>query len=191
MMRLADWLLRWTGEARFADYWERNLWNGILAQQHDQNGIVAYFLPLQAGAHKRWGTPTADFWCCHGTLLEAHTVNERSLFFADDAGLVVSQLVPAELTWSRDGVAVSIRQTADPQLAEAHRPRSTAVELAVHCERPADFALKVRLPWWVDGEPVITVDGERVSTGQTPSGYAEIRRVWHEDRVSVNLPAEA
>ena len=33
MMRLADYLLRWTGDVAYADYWERNLINGILAQQ--------------------------------------------------------------------------------------------------------------------------------------------------------------
>ena len=33
MMRLADCLLRWTGDLTYADYWERNLYNGILAQQ--------------------------------------------------------------------------------------------------------------------------------------------------------------
>jgi DUF1680 family protein len=32
MMRLAEFLLRHTGEARYADYWERNLRNGVLAQ---------------------------------------------------------------------------------------------------------------------------------------------------------------
>src|SRR5256714_2910089 len=81
MMRLADWLLRWTGDVSYADYWERNLYNGTLAQQHPDTGMVAYFLPLQAGAAKRWGTPTEDFWCCHGTLVEAQAVHSRGVYF--------------------------------------------------------------------------------------------------------------
>lgn len=28
-MRLAEFLLRVTGEAKYADYWEKNLYNGI------------------------------------------------------------------------------------------------------------------------------------------------------------------
>jgi DUF1680 family protein len=74
MMRLADYLLRWTGDVRYADYWERNLYNGILAQQHPETGMIAYFLPLRAGSVKAWGTPTQDFWCCHGSLVQAHTM---------------------------------------------------------------------------------------------------------------------
>jgi hypothetical protein len=59
-----DNLLRWTGDVSYADYIERNLYNGALAQQNPENGMVAYFLPLRAGARKEWGTPTDDFWCC-------------------------------------------------------------------------------------------------------------------------------
>ena len=33
-------------DIQYADYWERNLYNGILAQQHPDTGMVAYFLPL-------------------------------------------------------------------------------------------------------------------------------------------------
>jgi hypothetical protein len=50
LMRLAEYLYRWTGDPTYADYWERNLYNGILAQQHPATGMVAYFLPLKAGS---------------------------------------------------------------------------------------------------------------------------------------------
>ncbi len=36
MMRLSEYLLRWTGEAEYADYYERNLYNGIFAQGYWQ-----------------------------------------------------------------------------------------------------------------------------------------------------------
>ena len=110
MMRLADWLMRWTGDIGYADYWERNLYNGILAQQHPDTGMIAYWLPLQAGVVKEWGTPTEDFWCCHGTLVEAHTINERGLYFEDDEGLVVTQYIPSELNWR----AIRCRGARDP-----------------------------------------------------------------------------
>ena len=155
MMRLADWLLRWTGDVSYADYWERNLYNGILAQQHATTGLIAYFLPLQSGAKKQWGSATDDFWCCHGTLLEAHTVNERSVYFEDDAGLIVSQFMPTELAWNREGTGIRVRQTANPQLGEANRPMSSAFDLTIDCDKPVEFTLKVRMPWWLQGDPEI------------------------------------
>ena len=55
MMRLADYLLRWTGDASYDDYWERNLYNGSLAQQHPETGMVTYFLPLRSGSVAKVG----------------------------------------------------------------------------------------------------------------------------------------
>ena len=55
MIRLADVLFRWSGEVAYLDYIERNLYNGILAQQHPETGMVAYFLPLEGGARQGLG----------------------------------------------------------------------------------------------------------------------------------------
>ena len=57
MMRLAEYLMRWTGDVRFADYYERNLWNGILAQQNPGDGRISYFLGTQAGARRIGARP--------------------------------------------------------------------------------------------------------------------------------------
>jgi len=188
MMRLADWLLRWTGDIVYADYWERNFYNGILAQQHPDTGMVAYFLPLQGGGVKSWGSPTDDFWCCHGTLLEANASHNRGVYFENDAGLVVSQYIPSTLTWDQSGVSVRVTQTVDPQTEQAGRPQSLAVRLSVACERPVEFTLTLRLPWWLHREPVIMVDGARQSGPFTASMWYNIRRVWQDGTVSITLP---
>ena len=147
MMRLAEYLLRWTGDVSYADYWERNLYNGILAQQHPETGMVAYFLPLQAGASKRWGTPTEDFWCCHGTLVQAHaSFYTSSVYYEDADGLVVCQYLPTKLTWERAGGPVTVTQALDMRAAAVRRPRSLALNLAVACAQPLEFTLKIRLP---------------------------------------------
>lgn len=59
------------------------LWDmyAIGGNQHPDTGMIAYFLPLHAGAEKIWGTPTDDFWCCHGSLVQAHTMYADNLWF--------------------------------------------------------------------------------------------------------------
>lgn len=189
MMRLAEYLLRWTGDVSYADYWERNLYNGILAQQHPETGMVAYFLPLQAGAIKRWGTPTDDFWCCHGTLVQAHTsFYTGSVYFEDADGLAVCQYLPTRLTWERASVPVTITQTLDARTSEVRRPRSLTLNLAIACAQPTEFTLKIRLPWWLDGKPTIRVNGAPVDVSATPSSFASLRRMWGQDTVCVELP---
>lgn len=66
MIRLADYLYRWTGEKKYQDYIELNLVNGLLAQGFwearaldgalephvPDSGIVCYYLPLAPGSVK-------------------------------------------------------------------------------------------------------------------------------------------
>jgi DUF1680 family protein len=197
MIRLADYLYRWSGDAAYLDYIERNLYNGILAQQHPGTGMVAYFLPLQAGAKKVWGHPTQDFWCCHGTLVQAHSGYPAWIYYAGDDGLTVGQYIPSEATVSLGGTAVTVRQEFDTQAggtqaltasAAVHQPfgRTEAwrVRLTVRCA-PADFTLTLRIPAWVQGAATVAVNGAAQSAGP---GLVALRRTWADDEVVLTLP---
>ena len=188
MMRLAEYLLRWTGDASYADYWERNLYNGSLAQQHPETGMVTYFLPLRSGSVKRWGTPTDDFWCCHGTIIQAHSVYPHHVFYEEENNLVLSQYVPCELDWNRNGSSVRLTLLEDTH-PEAHcRPGSRTYVLKIACLQPQEFTLKFRLPWWLSARPEVSVNGEIQVVNENPSSFAHVHRPWHNDTVRINLP---
>jgi uncharacterized protein len=190
MMRLADTLFRWTGDAAYADYCERNLYNGILAQQHPNTGMVAYFLPLEAGAAKKWGTPTEDFWCCHGTLVQAQASYTGNVYYENATGLALCQYLPSELSWTRPEGSVNLALRADRLTGHTQRPQTEAFDLEVRCAAPAEFELRLRLPWWLAGEPTIAVNGERVPAPATPGSFCSLRRVWANDRVRVEFPKQ-
>ena len=103
MMRLAEFLLRHTGETRYADYWERNLRNGVLAQgfwkgslthgakaDHPLSGLVSYFLPLRSGSVKLWASETEHFFCCHGSNVQANATHAGGIFYAAGPGLAIA-----------------------------------------------------------------------------------------------------
>ena len=188
MMRLADYLLRWTDDPNYADYWERNLWNGILAQQHPDTGMIAYFLPLHAGAEKIWGTPTDDFWCCHGSLVQAHTMYADNIWFEHMDGLTLSQYIPSELAWQVDDIPVTVQLTHEAQLKAHHRPDSLAYTVHVKAARPVEFGLRLRLPWWLSDAAQISLNGEILDIAAHPSRYVNLRRVWADDTLQVILP---
>jgi len=199
MMRLADYLLRWTGDVTYADYIERNLYNGILAQQNPDTGMVCYFLPLAPGSSKIWGSPTNDFWCCHGTLVQAQTTYNAYVYYEDEKGLDVCQYIPTELKWEWQGVPVEINQTFDPEISTAqvhlpdcpvHRPEHWVVDLTVSCDRPVNFDLKLRLPYWLSGKATILVNGRHEEVTSGPSSYQKISRTWDHDKVRIILPKQ-
>lgn len=188
MMRLADYLHRWTGEISFADYWERNLYNGILAQQHPETGMIAYFLPLRAGCAKVWGTPGNHFWCCHGTLVQAHTVYANHIYYEDDDGLVLNQYIPSVLSWERNNMPLKIALETDHQLTLQHRPNSMVFKISIKADTPVEFTLKIRIPWWVSDHPAISVNDQNQETPASPSSYLELKLKWQEDSVNIVLP---
>jgi len=190
MMRLAEYLLRWTGDMAYADYWERNLYNGILAQQHPQTGMISYFLPLEAGAAKKWGTPTDDFWCCHGSLVQAHPLHASAAYYRDDEGLVVCQFVPTELTWQRADAAVKVTLTEDTRPELVHRPSALAFDLRIESSAPTRFALRIRLPWWLHGAPSLFVDGEPQPVHEDTRRCLVLERVWRSNWVKIVLPKQ-
>ena len=164
------------------------MWNGILAQQHPDTGMISYFLPLQAGAVKIWGTPTEDFWCCHGSMVQAQTMYENNIFYSDPDGLVVSQMIPSELDWRWDGSDVSVRIEPDPQLEETHHPHSSAYWIKVNSARPEEFTLKIRLPLVDQRHAGDHDNGEPHPVACAPSSYVELRRAWGQDEIHVKLP---
>lgn len=188
MMRLSDFMFRWTGDPAFGDYWERNMLNGILAQQNKNTGMIAYFLPLAPGSTKKWGTATKDFWCCHGTLVQAHPYIQTGIYYEDDAGLYVQQYIPSELNWGHGSTGVKVRMEYDNQTEKTHKPDVVRIRIKVTCETPSHFRLNVRIPWWVAGDPVILVNGKKTGSAAKPSCYAVIDQTWSNDEVFLEFP---
>ncbi len=198
MIKLADYLFRWTGDVTYADYIERNIYNGILAQQHPETGMIAYFLPLHGGAKKIWGSPTVDFWCCHGSLVQAHTKHNQYVYYQDEEGLAIAQYIPTEMTWEHNGVAIKLRQQFDTESGQrrrihkagdpTHRPNRWVIDCTVKCEKPIEFSLRFRLPWWLSGKPSITINGKVQSVKSGPSSFYTIRQTWKDDRIRLVFP---
>src|SRR5260370_34239662 len=63
-----------------------------------------------------------------------------------------------------------------------------SIYLAIRSERCVAFTIKIRLPWWLQGDAEILVNGERQQGPFTPSSLYRIRRTWTEAQVSVVLP---
>lgn len=193
MIRVAQYLLHWTGDARYADYIERALWNGILAQQNPHTGMVAYFLPLQPGAKKIWGSETRDFWCCHGTLVQAQAMFEDLIYARAGDGVNVLQFIPSQASFGEAGKKVRLTLKNDDRAASANfsLPAGTtlaAFTLNVTAEHAGHWTLRIRQPAWAAGPGTVSVDGAPVTATLSKAGFLEIEREWKTATVSFFFP---
>jgi DUF1680 family protein len=195
LMRLAEFLLRWTGDPAYADYRELALYNGEHAPHDAKTGMAAYYLPLQSGLRKTWTTPTDSFPCCLGTMVQAVAQLGGGAFYARGDTLVVAQPLPADVRFH--GARIEVRGTdavpePGPMLLNADepwsRPSDRAVELRVTAPEPTRFAVELRLPSWLTGPARLTVGGETREL-DAGAGFHRLEREWRDDLVRLELPA--
>ncbi len=179
MLKLSRHIFCRDADPAVADYYERALYNHILAQQDTASGMVCYFLPLLSGAHKVYSTPEHSFWCCVGSGFESHAKYAESIYYHSGDELLVNLFIPSELHWRDKGL----------RLRQLTRFPEEETTLLVIDEAPAGkMRLSLRYPAW-SGRPEVRVNGRRVAVKAGPSSYISIDRRWRSgDRVEVTYP---
>jgi uncharacterized protein len=180
MLKLTRHLFGWEAAAKYADYYERALWNGILSTQNPADAMMMYYVPMKPGMYRTFMTPFDSFWCCTGTGMENHAKYGDSIYFHDGEGLYVNLFIASELDWREKGIKV--RQ-------ETRFPEEAKTALVIGAARPVRLALRVRVPGWAAGTCAVRINGKPYEASASPSSYLTIDRVWKGgDRVEVALP---
>jgi len=179
MLRLTRMLWLQEPSAAHADYYERALYNGILASQDPESGMMTYFQATRPGYVRLFHTPDRSFWCCTGTGMENHAKYGEAIYFHGPRALWVNLFIPSVVTWREMGL--TLRQTTE-------FPDQPVSRFAVSVTRPVRATLNVRQPGWCSGMTV-RVNGRRWNTAAAASGYVPVDREWRNgDRVEVTLP---
>jgi hypothetical protein len=179
MLRLTRAMFQRAPSARFADYYERALYNGILASQDPQSGMMTYFQATRPGYVKLYCTPTNSFWCCTGSGMENHAKYGDSIYFHDADSLYVNLFIPSELNWAKKNLRVT--QTTN-------FPDEASTQLTLHVEAPTNFILRIRHPAWC-ARATVAVNGRRAVTSHEAGRFIELKRTWRDgDVVDVQIP---
>jgi uncharacterized protein len=187
MLKLTRHLFEWQPKAEYFDFYERALYNHILASQDPKEGMFVYFMDLKPGHFKTYSTPDNSFWCCVGSGMENHTKYNESIYFAGLAhpsnradDLYVNLFIPSRLKWEAKGLTVEQKTSY---------PRSDTTELHFTAKKPVPLGLKVRCPQWATGGLKFQLNGKPLAVISTPGSYTEVRRTWKSgDRLQVTIP---
>lgn len=178
--KLARYLLCATGDARYADGLERVIFNALLgAKEPDSNGDYFYYSNYHGTAQK---TYYPKKWpCCSGTLVEGVADYVKDIYFRAPDGIALTLYAPSRVRWTEQGTAVTVEQRTGYPLAEK-------VHVSVTCSAPVSFAMRLRIPGWLEGRPSIAVNGKPAAF-QTSRGFAVLQREWRTgDVVTLEMP---
>lgn len=179
MMKLTEFLFSWEQKADYIDYYERCLYNHILASQDPESGMKTYFVSLRPGHFKVYSDPEEAFWCCVGTGLENPFRYQRMIYYPVGDTLYVNLFIASSVNWEQKG----IRLRMDTQFPYADHGTLTVTD-ADH----VNATLKFRKPYWLAAEPSVSVNGE---IAETEGEWISITRVWNTgDVISFTLPMQ-
>ncbi len=181
MLKLTRHLFCWEPRAEYADYYERALYNHILASQNPETGMMCYYVPLRSGSRKDYCGPTDSFWCCTGTGVENHAKYGDSIYFHDGGkNLYVNLFIASELNWKAKGLKLRL---------ETKYPDEANSRLAFTCENPVELSLNIRHPYWAVSGMEIRVNGQKEPGRSKPGSYAVVKRTWKNgDTVEISMP---
>lgn len=179
MMKLTRQLYRQRPDPRFFDYYERVLFN-VRRGTQDRNGMLMYYVPLQPGMYKTFGTPFKAFWCCTGTGSEEYAKLNDSIYYRNDDAVYVNLFVPSTLAWRERGLL--LRQTTT-------FPAEERITLTFDSAPTRATALKVRVPYWATSGGTVQINGVAQAVELRPSSYVTLVAAWRAgDVVTVELP---
>ena len=183
MLKLTKHLYALDPRASYFDFYERALYNHILASQHDGDGMMCYFVPLRMGGKKRFSNPYNTFTCCVGSGMENHVKYGEGIYATDREGnLFVNLFIASELDFTEQGAKVELTTKL---------PQDDQVELKLSMKKPKTYSIRVRRPHWAGRELVVSVNGETIPAVTDDQGYISLKRKWKDgDRISLTLPMD-
>ena len=181
MLKLSEGLFRMTNDAKYADYYERTMFNHILSSQHPTHGGYVYFTPARPRHYRVYSAPDKAMWCCVGTGMENHGKYNQFIYTHKSDSLFVNLFVASELNWKEKGVKVK---------QETRIPDEERTVLTISVDSPVRFRMLIRHPSWVPaGAMKVVVGTETITSQSQPSSYFEVDRTWNGGEVvTVQLP---
>ena len=191
------------GRTDLLGYYERTLLNQMLGEQDPSSphGFNCYYTGLSAGAFKRqplnyfpqgnpdvYATDWDTFTCDTATGIETPAKFADTIYSRDASGLFVNLFVPSQVTL---GDLVLKQDTGFPD--------DPVIRLSV-VSGAATMTLRVRVPRWVAGSPVVSLNGAPLRNlagaqvpgeGEVGGGWVALRRHWQQgDVLQVTLPMQ-
>ena len=179
MMRLTRSLYARDPQIAHFDYFERALFNGILAAQDPATGMNTYFQSTRPGYVRLYHTPFDSFWCCTGSGIENHARYGESIYAHDDDALYVNLFLASTLDWRERGITLT---------QSTRFPDADTTRLSFTAAKPQALKLAIRHPGWC-AAMTLTVNGKRKVVSRRPGSYYSLSRTFRAgDVVEVRLP---
>ncbi len=181
LLKLSSNLFLYDQRTELMDYYERTLYNHILASVDEHSPANTYHVPLNPGSVKNFSNPHMDgFTCCNGTAMESNTKFQQAIYFKEEEKkrVFVNLFIPSTLHWKEKGIEI-VQKTAYPE--------DDNTCFIVNTD--AEFELQIRIPAWAKKDVQMTINQKKWKGECVPGSYVKIKRKWKKgDELKLKIP---
>jgi len=178
-------LLQLTGNSIYADLFEKNIYNALMAPLKRDGTQIGQYTPIEGCRHKATGQCNKSLTCCWGSLQRTYGMLPELVYQATDNKINVNLYIASKAT-----IALNKNQTLWIE-QKTEYPVANKVEFEVGLEKEANFILNLRIPAWSE-KVSIEVNGQEVSNTIIRGAYYPITRKWKNgDKIILTLDLRA
>ncbi|MDV4150879.1 glycoside hydrolase family 127 protein [Clostridium sp. AL.422] len=178
MLKLTEYLYKWNKESKYMDYYEKALYNHILASQDPVSGMKTYFVSTKPGHFKVYCSPDNSFWCCTGTGMENPGKYTKNIYYLDDNSLYINLFISSSL--EIEDKNIKINQITD-------FPREEKTKIIIEESNNHDYEIKIRVPYWINNDIKVMLNNNEIPF-KKEKGYISISKVWQKgDTLDIDL----
>jgi hypothetical protein len=179
--KLGRALLTATGDARFADWTERLVYNGVgAALGISEGGYHTYYADYRVSSGLK--TPYHDTYaCCSGSYSQAVSDYPNLVFMRTADTLHVNLYLPAAADVELASGRLAVRM--DTSFPDDGRVR---IRVAADDGMSVDATIALRVPAWSEALTV-TIDGEPMPAVADELGWIRLRRAWPSSGATVTV----
>lgn len=180
MLKLTRELFVIKPSVELMDFYEKALYNHILASQNHTTGMVTYFVSLRMGGKKEYSDEFNSFTCCVGTGMENHVKYAENIYYrGKDGSLYINLFIPSVLNWKEKNISVK---------QETSLPAADKTTFTITAKQPTSFAIRIRKPYWAETVQV-SINGKPQKVMADKEGYIVLNRKWlNHDKIELITP---
>lgn len=211
--KLTRYLIGFTGDARYGDWTELLVTNGIGASiPMSPRGHVFYYADYNPGGAEKHNLP--EGWaCCSGTRPQAVADYHNLIYFHAPGRLYVNLFAASTVEWrpgegaigdrdkvlrlraagqhsAQDDIGAGGAPGGEVTVVQRTRfPEEDTARFTIHTDRPRRFGLNIRRPAWLARPAVVTLNGQPFPVRPNARHWLAIERQWRDgDNLTVRLP---
>lgn len=190
VFKLCNYLMCITGEAKYGDWAEKLLYNGVGGQPPiTRDGQVMYYadyfidggMKTVVDGRLQENGSSFEWQCCTGTFPEDVAEYSNMLYYRNDSSIYVSQYLPSRLTVTVNSVTVSLEN-------KSMYPKEKELKFVLHTPEKLETTINFRVPSWATGENVVCVNGIKQNVPIVPNEWISLEKIWEDgDEISIEF----